>query len=66
MTTYGHQVDTTVLRNEQELKHNLVAICRITMFIWIQKDSKDNPMATSWMTTLLWNKKIKINLDVNH
>jgi hypothetical protein len=38
MITCGHQVDTTFLRNEQELKQNLVAICRITMFMWIQKD----------------------------
>jgi hypothetical protein len=33
------------------------AIGRITIFLQIQKNSKDNPMVTRWMTTLLWNRK---------
>jgi len=42
MITYAHQVDTTFLRNEKELNQNLVAIYRITMLIWIQKDLDEN------------------------
>jgi hypothetical protein len=35
------------------------AITRITIFIHIQKYSKDNLVATRWMTTLLWSKRNK-------